>query len=153
MDDTAYYIVSFVAIVLLVVIQKYSYYIDIWFSGNSNNKWKGKPWPLIAGVVVGLLIYVFGITNPEGLEWNLSRLSWQEYSLILICFFTLLGIAIESIKHFKGIRALLRLLIWTILTMVYVVAGVYTGLLLSIAIAVFIVIYFLFFWKKRLKIS
>lgn len=153
MDDTTYYLISIIAIVLLFIIQRYSYLIDRWLSRKNETKWQGKPWPLISGIVIGLLFYVFNLTTPGGLAWEFSKLNWQEYSLTLISIFTLLGIFIESMKNFNGIYRFIRLIIWTTLTIVYIVAGVYTGLLLSIALAIFIVIYFLFFWKKRLKIS
>lgn len=153
MDNTTYYLVSTIAIVLLFIVQRYSYLIDRWLSKDRENSWEGKPWPLISGIVIGLLFYIFSLTTPEGLDWNSSRLGWKEYSLILISFFTLLGIIIESFKNFIGIRRVIRLIIWTMLSALYVIAGVYAGLLLSIGLAFFIVIYFLFFWKKRLKIS
>jgi hypothetical protein len=152
-NENLYYIIIIAGLIILFFVIRYSYLIDRWLGKNQENKFEGKPWPLITGLMIGFLLYIFGITKPEGLSWNFSNLGWQEYAIILISLFTLVGLAIESFKNFKGPNAVIRMLVWTILTIACLIAGLYSGLLLSILLAIAIIVYFIFFWKKRLTIK
>jgi uncharacterized membrane protein len=152
-NDTYYYILIISGLFVLFFVIRYSYLIDRWLNKSQEYSFEGKPWPLITGLLLGFLIYLFGITKPEGLEWNISNLIWQEYAIMLIILFTLLGLLIESFKYFKGVIAIIRMVIWTALTIVCILAGLYAGLLVSILLAIAIVVYFIFFWKKRLTIK
>lgn len=152
-NETYNYLIIIAGLIVLFFVIRYSYLIDRYLNKTQKYGFEGKPWPLITGLLLGFLIYLFGITKPEGLEWNISNLIWQEYAIVLIILFTLLGLIIESFKYFKGVIAIIRMVIWAALTIICIFAGLYAGLLVSILLAIAIVGYFIFFWKKRLTIK
>ncbi len=152
-NDSSSYILYVVGVVAIIKIIRYSYLIDIWLSKDSKAKFEGKPWPLLSGIFMGFLIYIFEITTPGGLLWNFEKLNWKEYSVVLTSIFVVLGIIIESIKHYNGAVRYVRMIIWVVLTMACVIAGLYTGLFITLLLVISIIVYFIFFWKKRMKIT
>ncbi|NQU31758.1 MAG: hypothetical protein HQ521_00850 [Bacteroidetes bacterium] len=149
------YIITFIVFIVMFLVQKYSCLIDLQINRlqSINGKWEGKPWPLLSGLGVGLLVFIFGVFLPGELTIMPNNWSWPEITIAIFALIIIVRLLIESIKHFGTSYGLLRFGIWLILSIAYFYAGLLTGLFLATLFAIGIIIYFLFFWKKRLTIK
>ncbi len=149
------YLITFIVFIIMFVIQRYSYLIDRQINRleSKNGKWTGKPWPLLSGLLTGILIFLFGVFLPDDLSVNPAQWRWPEIVIAILGGVIITRLLIESLQHFGKKFAFIRFLIWLILSIGYCVAGVLMGFLLASLLAIAIVIYFIFFWKKKLTIK
>lgn len=149
------YVITLIIAVVLFIIQRYSYFIDRYINKleSKNGKWTGKPWPLISGLLIGVTIFLFGVFIPGDLTINPLNWQWPEITIAILSLVTIIVLLVESSQHFERKYALTRFFIWLILAVAYCIAGVLMGLILATIMALSIIIYFIFFWKKRLTIK
>ncbi len=149
------YLISFLVLIALFFIQKYSYLIDQKLGKlyNPDFHWYGKPWPLLSGLLLGFIVFLFSVFLPGELSFFSLNWGWPETSIAIIGIIIILGTAIESIKNFGIHYGILRIIITLILATGYFYAGLLAGLLFAGILAFVIIIYFILFWKKRLTIK
>ena len=149
------YLITILVFVVMFFVQKYSYLIDRqvnrWKS--MNGKWEGKPWPLISGLALGLLVFIFGVTIPGDLSIMPNKWNWPEITIAVFSLAIIVKLLIESLHNFGLNYGLIRFAIWLLLSIGYFYAGLLTGLFLATLFAIAVIIFFLFFWKKRLTIK
>lgn len=149
------YLVSILILVALYFVQRYAHYFDRKLNelGKDDSKWEGKPWPLIAGILLGTFSLLYNVFSPNDMQRNPANWHWPEWALV-ICFFVLFGLLVfESISHF-GIRlGILRFLILAGLTVGFYFAGLLAGLLIVALLAIVVIIYFLIKWRKIMLIK
>lgn len=154
-SEWAIYLISFLVLVAMFFIQKYAYLIDqklneIYHSGSN---WEGKPWPMLAGILLGIFTLLYNVFSPEDMHANPSYWRWPEWGL-LCCFIVLFGALIfESISHFGGRVGIIRSLILGVLSVGFYYAGLLAGLLIVTILALAILFYFIRYWRKQLAIQ
>lgn len=149
------YVITLIVAVIMFVIQRYSYLIDRQINKleSKNGKWTGKPWPLISGLLIGVIIFLFGVFLPGDLTINPLNWRWPEITITILSAVIVIKLLVESLQHFEGRYVLIRFFIWLLLVVAYCIAGVLMGLILATIMAISIIIYFIFFWKKKLTIN
>lgn len=154
-SEWAIYLISFLVLVAMFFIQKYAYLIDqklneIYQSGSS---WEGKPWPMLAGILLGIFTLLYNVFSPEDMHLNPSYWRWPEWMLVC-CFIVLFGALIfESVTHFGRRVGLIRSLILGVLSIGFYYAGLLAGLLIVTILALAILFYFIRYWRKQLAIQ
>jgi hypothetical protein len=149
------YLVALLVLSALFFVQKYAYLIDRKLNqlSRSGSVWEGKPWPLLAALLLGLITYLYNVFSPNDMQQNPSNWGWPEW-ILLFFFGVMLGIlSFESFSHFGKRMGLIRILIFVLLSAAFYVAGMLTGLLLVTVLALGILIYFINFWRKRISIK
>lgn len=149
------YLVSILIMAILFFVQKYAYLIDRKLNRiiGSDYNWEGSPWPLFAGLILGVYTLLYNVFSPENMHINPNN--WQIAEWILVIAFTILFIllAVESLSHF-GIRfGIIRLVIKGTLVIGFYFSGLLVGLLLVALIAIIVLIYFIKFWRKKMIIN
>ena len=151
----SYYLIILVVLIVLFFVQKYAYLIDnkLMPPQNPDEFKQKKPWSLLSGIFLGVLVFILGVFVPGTLTIDPEFWGWPEIVIAVFGLLIILGLAFESFTIFGAKTGLLRFIIWLVLTIGFFYAGLYTGLFLASILAIFIIVYFIFFWKKRLKIK
>lgn len=154
-NEWTIYLAGILVFVVLFFVQKYAYKVDRELNKKLSDEagWEGKPWPLISGLLLGFIVFVFGVFLPGDLSINPALWKWPEILVFVLALAIIVGLAIESFAHFGIAKGGLRIVIFGLLAIVFFYAGMIVGLLFAAILALVIIIYFLFFWKKRLGIS
>lgn len=149
----AIYILGIVMFIALFFIQKYIHLLDRMLSAKMKSTWEGTPWPLISSLGLGFLIFILGVFLPGDLNINPTNWHWPEIMIVILSLVLIVSLFIESTHNLGFQIGSLRFGIYLIICVIYFYAGLIAGLYFALLLAVAILIYFLFFWKKRLKIN
>ncbi len=149
------YIITILVFAVMFFVQKYAYVIDRQINRlqSINGKWEGKPWPLISGLILGILVFLLGVFLPGNLSIYPQNWDWPEITIAVLAILIIIKLLVESIKNFGTKYGFLRFGIWLVFSIAYFYAGLLAGLFLATLFVIAIIIYFLFFWKKRLTIK
>lgn len=147
------YILGFILFIALFFVQKYIHLLDRKFSAKINSTWEGTPWPLISSLGLGFLIFLIGVFLPGEINANPTNWHWPEVTILILGITILIILYIESTHNLGFKLGLFRFAIYLILCLIYLYTGLLAGLFFALLLALAILIYFLFFWKKRLKIN
>ena len=149
----AIYILGIALFIALFFIQKYIHLLDRKLSSKTNSTWEGTPWPLLSSLGLGFLLFLFEVFLPGELNLNPSLWNWPELTITVGVLSLLLALIFESIKNLGRKLGLIRSVIYLLICILYFYTGLLAGLFFAVLLAFAILIYFLFFWKKRLKIN
>lgn len=154
-NEWTIYLLGVVIFVAMFFVQKYSYLVDRELNKKLSEKanWEGKPWPLISGFLLGFVVFVLGVFLPGDLSINTALWKWPEILIFVLALAIIVGLVIESFTHFGIAQGSLRIVIFALLAIAFFYAGLLTGLFLAAILALAIIIYFIFFWIKRLGIK
>ena len=154
-NEWTIYILGILIFVAMFFVQKYAYLVDRELNKKLNDEagWEGKPWPLISGLLLGFIAFVLGVFLPGDLSINPALWKWSEVLIFVLALAIIVGLAIESFAHFGKALGGLRIAIFGLLVIAFFYAGLIAGLFLAAILALAIIIYFIFFWKKRLGIK
>jgi len=154
-NEWTIYVIGILVFIILFFIQKYSYLIDRKLSEKYklDKEWEGHPWPLLSGLLLGFIVFVLGVFLPGELSSNPVNWQWPELLIFVFALAIIVMLAIESFIHFGKSVGSLRLVIFGVLSFAFFYAGMLAGLFLAAILALTIIIYFLFFLKKRLGIK
>ena len=147
------YIIGILLFIILFFIQKYIHLVDRKLSSKINSQWEGTPWPLISSLGLGFLLFVFGVFLPDELSFNPSNWSWPEIIILIGVVSIISGLIIESINKLGQKLGVIRFVIYFLLSIIYFYTGLLAGLYFAVLLSLTILVYFIFFWKKRLKIN
>jgi hypothetical protein len=149
------YLISILILIVLFFIQRYAYLFDRKLNQLTKNEsnWEGKPWPLIAGIFLGIFTLLYNVFSPADMQLNPANWLWPEWAL-LICGLILLGFLVfESISHFGVRTGLIRFLVLGLFAVGFFYAGLLAGLLIVSVLSLIVIIYFLVRWSKIMKIK
>lgn len=149
----AIYLLGIVLFFALFFIQKYIHLLDRKLSSKINSNWEGTPWPLLCSLGLGFLLFLFGVFLPGELNLNPTLWYWPEIIIAVGILSLLIALVIESVKNLGRKLGITRSIIYLAICIVYFYTGLLAGLFIAVLLSLAILIYFLFFWKKRLKIN
>jgi len=151
----AIYVLAVLLLIVLFFIQKYAYLIDrkLNVSLGKGESWEGKPWSLFSALALGVLVFTLGVFIPGDFSVNPKLWHWPEILILILALTIFIVLAIESFSHFGKSFGTLRLVIFGMLSFVFYYTGLLLGLFLAAILALGVIIYFLFFWKKRMRIQ
>jgi len=149
----AIYLLGVVLFIALFFIQKYIHLLDRKLSSKINSTWEGTPWPLLCSLGLGFLLFLFGVFLPGELNLNPTLWNWPEIIIAVGILSLLIALVIESVKNLGRKLGITRSIIYLAICIVYFYTGLLAGLFFAVLLSLAILIYFLFFWKKRLKIN
>jgi len=151
----AIYLISFLMLVVLYFVQKYTYLIDRELNQltKTGNVWEGKPWPMIVAILLGIFTLLYNVLSPNDIQSNPTNWHWPEWTLAAGFLVLLIALATESFYHFGKVPGLIRFLIFAGLSVGFYFAGLYAGLLIVLLLAFLMLAYFIRFWRKRMKIN
>ena len=149
------YVIALAVFIVMFFVYRYSYLIDKQINRmeSQNGKWTGKPWPLLSGLLIGLVAFLFGVFLPDKLEISPAKWNWPEIVIAIFAGVVITRLLIESFQHFGRKYAIIRFFIWLTLSAGYCVAGFLMGFIIATLLAFSVIIYFIFFWKKKLTIK
>ncbi len=141
-NEWLFILLSFLVLVALFFIQKYAYLLDRKLNQASKieSTWEGKPWPLFAGIGLGLFWFLYNMFSPNDLSLDFEMQNPVKWVFIVIILAGLAGVIYESLTHFSLRTGLIRTLIYYILVMLYFYAGFISGLFIVSVIALVLVI-------------
>ena len=145
------YILAVLVLVVLFFVQKYAYLIDRKLNAGLGKEtdWEGKPWSLISALLLGVIVFVLGVFLPGDLNINPKLWYWPEIFILILTLMIFTGLSIESFSHFGKSLGAVRLVIFAVLSLAFYYAGLLMGLFLAAILALGVIVYFLFFWKRR----
>lgn len=149
----AIYILGFILFIVLFFIQKYIHLLDRKLSSQINSTWVGTPWPLLSSLGLGFLLFLLGVFLPGELNLNPTLWNWPEIIIVVGILSLLIALVIESVKNLGRKLGITRSIIYLAICIVYFYTGLLAGLFFAVLLSLAILIYFLFFWNKRLKIN
>jgi len=149
----AIYLLGIVLFIALFFIQKYIHLLDRKLSSKINSTWEGTPWPLLCSLGLGFLLFLFGVFLPGELNLNPTLWNWPEIIIAVGILSLLIALVIESVKNLGRKLGITRSIIYLAICIVYFYTGLLAGLFFAVLLSLAILIYFLFFWKKRFKIN
>jgi len=151
-----HYAILLIWLILLMVVLKYYHLIESLFKAKEGHD-KGQKYGvslLFSSFIIGILLFMTMIFKPAQLEegsilyWNIAK--YFFYGL----FFLLIGLnTMYTIQSYESKSILLRLIILTILMVLYFYSGMLGGLFIIALAALFIIIYTFIKFKKILSIK
>jgi len=147
----AFYFFSIAILFALYFIQKNLFLLDRKLAPETMSETnKRKPWPLFASMATGVFWYLHNTFSRNPLNFNFkpeTKVKWIFMGLLLFC---LLGMIYESFSFFGLKKGLIRILIHSLLIVLYFYAGLFTGLLIATVIAILLLFFVFKFFRKRL---
>ncbi len=139
----------------LYFLQKYLYLFDRKLLVNSASKKNTnlKPWPLWAGLLLGFSVFLHDVFSPDDLNFFSSNWSLFQWAILILCVATIGGLFVQSLLIFGTKKGLLRSFFYLILMIVYFYAGFISGLLVVGLLVLFVLLFFIKYFKNQLTIK
>lgn len=151
-----HYAILFLWLVLLLTGVKYFHLLESNFKPRNDFKLGEKYGKnlLISSFVIGLLMVLIFTFKPAQMS-SQSELNWDyiKYGLYGLFIIILVINAIVSIKNYETKSGVIRLVLMTILMLLYFYTGMFGGLLLIATFVLFILIYAIIKFKNILTIK
>lgn len=151
-----HYVLLFLWLIMLFTGIKYFYLLESHFKPKDDFD-KGEKYGknlLISSFVIGLLLVLIFTFKPAQIS-ELSELNWGyvKYSLYGLFIILLVLNAFISIRNYELKSGIIRLLLMSVLMLLYFYTGMLGGLLVIATFALFILIYVVFKFKNILSIK
>jgi len=139
----------------LYFLQKYLYLFDrkLLVNSTSNQHPNLKPWPLWAGLLLGFSVFLHDVFSPNDFSFFRGDWSLFQWAILILCVATIGGLIVQSLFIFGTQKGLLRSFIYLALMMVYIYAGFISGLLVVGVLALFVLLFFIKYFKNQLTIK
>jgi hypothetical protein len=142
-------------LVALYFLQKYLYLLDEKLLVNEDSKTVGKqkPWPLWIAILLGFSVFLYDVFSPNDLI--LFRGDWPvfQWMMLILSVVTIVGLFGQSLLLFGIQKGLIRGFIYLILMAVFFFAGFISGLLVIGLFILFVLLFFIKYFKNQLTIK
>jgi len=150
-----HYLLLFLWLIMLGIGVKYFHLLESHFVPKSNFT-KGVNYGrnvIAASFAIGLTMFVIWMFKPAHVDPQ-SSINWLyvEYGFYILFIFVLFINAVVSLKKYKSASGITRLIILTILMLLYFYSGMLGGLLVIATLALFVVVFALIKLKNTLTI-
>ncbi len=139
----------------LYFLQKYLYLFDRKLLAGivSEKKPDLKPWPLWVGLILGFSAFLHDVFSPDDLNFLESPWSLFQWAMLILGVATIGGLFVQSLLIFGVGKGMLRSMVYLVLMVVYVYAGFISGLLVVGLLALFVLLFFVKYFKNQLTIK